>query len=153
MQQPMNYGIAKSNPIIIYPLVIVSWKSLTVCRRIRTAEERGEDQCTVLRDGRVQNEKTNRKNQREWPKKGGCESVMFIRTTAAFTTTNMYQDEIDRIELKVRVVEQAARWMKSILQRFNSFKDSKCITCRRSKPLTLILLLDPGRSNEILIRA
>ena len=36
---------------------------------------------------------------------------------------------------------------------WRSFLSMKAITCRRSKPLALKLLLDPGRWNDILIRA
>ena len=76
--------------------------------------ERGE------RD-RVKNEKLL-----GWYKRGGYDSVMFIQSSPGSEMKRKFQAEVDRSNLRIRVVEKAGRSIKSALQRSDPFKSTTC---------------------------
>ena len=61
-----------------------------------------------------------------WYTKGGYESVIFVPSTPGSVLQRRYQEEINRHDIKIRVVEKAGRSVKSMLQRSDPFKPRTC---------------------------
>ena len=61
-----------------------------------------------------------------WYKRGGYESIIFVPSTPSSVLQRRYQAEINRHDMKIRVVEKAGRSLKSLLQRSDPFKDKLC---------------------------
>ena len=63
---------------------------------------------------------------KDWYRKGGYDSVIFIPGTPNAVLRTILQEEIDRSTFKIRVVEHAGRTLKQSLQRSDPFKSSRC---------------------------
>ena len=72
---------------------------------------------------REQERKTKKQN---WYKRGGNKSVMFIPYTPNSELKNLYNQEIKRAELPIKIVEKAGVSLKRILQKSDPFKSKNC---------------------------
>ena len=66
------------------------------------------------------------KRRKNWFRKGGFESVMFVPATPGSQLRRMIEEEIEGSSLKIKVVEKAGIRVKKILQINNPFKDRTC---------------------------
>ena len=67
-----------------------------------------------------------KKKRRNWFRRGGYGSVLFVPATYRSAMKNLFQEEISRSNLKIKVVERSGRKIKQILQKNDPFKDGKC---------------------------
>ena len=74
-------------------------------------------------------ERDRRKTDKKggWYKKGGYDSVIFVAATPGSELKTVLQEEVNRSEFKIRVVETAGRSLKSSLQKSNPFRESRCL--------------------------
>ena len=63
----------------------------------------------------------------EWYKRGGFDSVIFVPSTPKEKLKRMYQTEIRKSGLRIKVIERTGRTLKSQLQISNPFKQEGCI--------------------------
>jgi hypothetical protein len=66
------------------------------------------------------------KKKREWYKQGGFDTVLFVPSTPRGKLKHMYEHEIKRSGLRMKVVERTGRTLKSQLQTSNPFKQGGC---------------------------
>ena len=64
--------------------------------------------------------------KREWYSKGGFDSVLFVPSTPAGKLKGMYQQEIIRSGLRIKVVEKTGSTLKGELQSSNPFRPAQC---------------------------
>ena len=69
-------------------------------------------------------EKSNKR--KTWYSKGGYESVIFVPATPLSQLQKSFQNEIDRSDIRIRVVEKAGNSIKSMFQRSDPFKRIIC---------------------------
>ena len=75
---------------------------------------------------RKEREQQKAKKKRDWYKKGGYDSVIFLPSTPASSLTKKCQDVVEESRLKIRVVETAGTTLKAQLQRSNPFLSKQC---------------------------
>ena len=74
---------------------------------------------------------------RNWYKKGGSESVLFIAATPESELKNLLQKEIEKSPFKIKVVEKSGTKLVRLLQKNDPFKrkeckdDQKCMVCSK----------------------
>ena len=78
------------------------------------------------------------KQKREWFRKGGYESVMFVPATPHSMLRKMVEEEVASSTLKIKVVERAGVKVKNLLQRNNPYKkmtcdDNGCFVCSTTR--------------------
>ena len=79
------------------------------------------------------------KKRREWYKQGGFDSVLFVPSTPNGKLKRMYQTEISKSGLRIKVVEKTGRTLKSQLQASNPFRQQEgcgrpsCFICSTTK--------------------
>ena len=86
-------------------------------------------------------ERTEQKERKKkgWYKQGGFDSVLFIPSTPNGKLKHMYQTEIRKSGLRIKVVERTGRTLKSQLQTSNPFKQQggcgrpSCFICTTTK--------------------
>ena len=86
-------------------------------------------------------ERTEQKERKKkgWYKQGGFDSVLFIPSTPNGKLKHMYQAEIRKSGLRIKVVERTGRTLKSQLQTSNPFKQQggcgrpSCFICTTTK--------------------
>ena len=78
---------------------------------------------TWLKPERMEEKERKRK---EWYKQGGFDSVLFVSSTPDGKLKRMYQTEIRKSGLRIKVVERTGRTLKSLLQTSNPFKQGSC---------------------------
>ena len=66
------------------------------------------------------------KKRKNWYKKGGFDTVLFVAMTKNSELKRRYETEIRQSGLRVKVVERTGRTLKSQLQRSNPFGDGNC---------------------------
>ena len=66
------------------------------------------------------------KKKREWYKQGGFDSVLFVPSTPKGKLKHMYENEIKKSGIRIKVVERTGRTLKSQLQTSNPFKEGGC---------------------------
>ena len=71
-----------------------------------------------------QEEKQQKK--RTWYKKGGFDSVLFVPSTPGGKLKSMYQSEISKSGIRIKVVEKTGMTLKEQLQVSNPFKPAQC---------------------------
>ena len=71
-------------------------------------------------------EEMKKKRAVRWYTQGRYESVIFVPSTPRSVLQRQYQEEINRHDIKIRVVEKAGRSVKSMLQRSDPFKPRTC---------------------------
>ena len=64
--------------------------------------------------------------KRNWYKKGGKESVLFIAATPESELKNLLQKEIEKSPFKIKVIEKSGTKLVRLLQKNDPFKRSKC---------------------------
>ena len=80
------------------------------------------------------------KKKKDWYKRGGKESVMFISATPNSRLKDLLQKEIDKTPYKIRVVEKSGTKLIKLLQKNDPFKTKtcrnreECMVCSGSKP-------------------
>ena len=62
----------------------------------------------------------------QWYTQRGYESVIVVPSSPGSVLQRRYQEEINRHDIKIRVVEKAGRSVKSMLQRSDPFKPRTC---------------------------
>ena len=67
------------------------------------------------------------KKKNEWYRRGGFDSVVFVPSTPDGKLKRMYQTEIRKSGLRIKVVERTGRTLKSKLQSSNPFKEGGCM--------------------------
>ena len=67
-----------------------------------------------------------RRKRNEWYKEGGFDSVLFVPMTPDGELRKMYQQEVKKSGIRIKVIERTGRTLKSQLQRSNPFKEAKC---------------------------
>ena len=75
---------------------------------------------------RQEREKEKELKKREWYRKGGFDSVLFVPSTPAGKLKGMYQREINRSGLRIKVVEKTGSTLKDELQSSNPFRPAQC---------------------------
>ena len=75
------------------------------------------------RDERTEQKEQKKKN---WYRQGGFDSVLFVPTTPAGKLKRMYEKEIQRSGIRIKVVERTGRTLKSQLQTSDPFKPEVC---------------------------
>ena len=78
------------------------------------------------------------KQRREWFRKGGYESVMFVPATPHSMLRKMVEEEVASSTLKIKVVERTGVKVKNLLQRNNPYKkktcdDNGCFVCSTTR--------------------
>ena len=66
------------------------------------------------------------RKKRDWFKKGGYESVMFIPATPDSKLAKLIEEEVKSSGVKIKVVERAGIKVKKLLQKNDPFKGKKC---------------------------
>ena len=95
--------------------------------KLREAEVKGERPLYRPKNWEApEREKERRKKKRNWYKRGGYESVIFVPATPKSTLRKEYEEEVKNSGLKVRIVEQAGTSIKRKMQRSNPFKEQTC---------------------------
>ena len=98
----------------------------------REAERRGTAPMYRARDWRRNERRKEReKKKKDWYKKGGKESVMFVQATPDSKLRRRLQDEVDRSGFKIKVVEKAGTRLVRMLQKNNPFKRRTCRDAQR----------------------
>ena len=69
-------------------------------------------------------EKENK--EQSWYRKDGYDSVLFVPATPGSKLRKMYQKEIKKSGIRIRVVERSGETVKSMLQRSNPFRATNC---------------------------
>ena len=116
-------------------------KSALHAYRVKQEEERrGGTPVYRPRDWRRNDRRKEReKKRRDWYKKGGKESVMFIAATPDSELKKRLQKEIDRSAFKIKVVEKSGTRLVRMLQRNDPFKQNtcrdgqRCMICKGNK--------------------
>lgn len=75
------------------------------------------------RQERNDEKKLKKKN---WYKRGGAESVMFVPCTPNEELKKMYEKEINNSGFKIKVIERSGKKIKDVLHRKDPFKNTKC---------------------------
>ena len=70
--------------------------------------------------------KLKEQKKRNWYKEGGFDSVIFVTMTPNGELKKMYENEIRKSGLRIRVVERTGRTLKSQLQTSNPFRKKNC---------------------------
>ena len=66
------------------------------------------------------------RKKKDWYRQGGFDSVLFIPTTPAGKLKHMYEEEIRKSGIRIKVVERTGRTLKSQLQTSNPYKPDEC---------------------------
>ena len=64
--------------------------------------------------------------RKNWYRNGGFDTVLFIPVTPNKVLKRMYENEIKKSGIRIKVVERTGRTLKSQLQTSNPFKDKHC---------------------------
>ena len=75
------------------------------------------------REERMENKE---KKKKDWYRQGGFDSVLFVPTTPTGKLKRMYETEIRKSGMRIKVVERTGRTLKSQLQTSNPFKPDLC---------------------------
>ena len=75
---------------------------------------------------RVERIKQKEAKRREWYKQGGFDTVLFVPSTPKGKLKHMYENEIKKSGIRMKVVERTGRTLKSQLQTSNPFKTGGC---------------------------
>ena len=75
---------------------------------------------------RVERDKEHVAKKKDWYKRGGDESVIFVPATPGSKLRKKMEEEIRKRSFKIRIVEKAGVSLKRKLQRSNPFKKKKC---------------------------
>ena len=75
---------------------------------------------------RCERRKQKEEKGRDWYKKGGKESVLFIAATPESELKELLQKEINKSTFKVRVVEKSGTKVVRMLQKNDPFKSKEC---------------------------
>ena len=73
---------------------------------------------------KARNERSKKK--RNWFKKGGYESAMFVPATPGSELRRLIEEEVESTSIKIRIVERAGVRVKRMLQKNDPFKDKTC---------------------------
>ena len=111
--QAFRYTVAKS--------------AINAYKTIRDNEERGfrpmHRPKTWRRTERIIEKEEKKKT---WYKQGGFDTVLFVPTTPDGELRKMYEREIRRSGIRMKVVEKTGRTLKSQLQTSNPFRETNC---------------------------
>ena len=66
------------------------------------------------------------RKRKEWYKQGGFDTVLFVPSTPGGKLKHMYESEIRKTGIRMKVVERTGRTLKSQLQTSNPFKEGGC---------------------------
>lgn len=66
------------------------------------------------------------KKKRDWYRQGGFDSVLFQPATPASKLKHMYEKEIRKSGMRIKVVERTGQTIKSQLQTSNPFRPTEC---------------------------
>ena len=74
------------------------------------------------------------RRKREWFRKGGYESVMFVPATPNSKLTKLIEEEVRSSGIKIKIVERAGIKLKKLLQKNDPYKrkecgDNECFVC------------------------
>ena len=75
---------------------------------------------------REEREKEKEEKKRKWYKNGGFDSVIFVPSTPKSVLKQMYQQEISKSGIRIKVVEKTGTTLKAELQTSNPFKPQRC---------------------------
>ena len=101
--------------------------SLAAVRKMRTDEEDGVRPMYRARMWkRVERRKEKRIKSRDWYKKGGNESVLFITATPDSELKQLLQREIEKSGFKIKLVEKSGRKILRHLQKNDPFARKDC---------------------------
>ena len=87
---------------------------------------RKEYLCTEVRSGDSQREENKRTKRESWYKKKGSKTVLFVSSTPGSKLRKLYEEEISKTNIKMKVVERAGPNLKKRLQRSNPFGSQGC---------------------------
>ena len=97
--------------------------ALAAYNTIKVKDEKGEKPMyrhkswqRVIRKEEIRNKKNN------WYKSGGCESVIFVPATPGSTLKKKFESEINKTNIKIKVVERSGKTVKSLLQKSHPFQ-------------------------------
>ena len=75
---------------------------------------------------RAERAEEKERKKRDWYKQGGFDSVLFVPSTPKGKLKHMYEKEIKKSGIRIKVVERTGRTLKSQLQTSNPFKEGGC---------------------------
>ena len=75
---------------------------------------------------REERRKEKEQKRKDWYRTGGFDTVLFTAMTPNGKLKKMYENEIRRSGLRIKVVERSGRTLKSQLQTSNPFKQRQC---------------------------
>ena len=75
---------------------------------------------------REERRKEKEQKKKDWYKRGGFDTVLFTTITQGGKLKKMYEHEIQKSGLRIKVIERAGRTLKSQLQSSNPFKPRQC---------------------------
>ena len=113
--------------------------ALAATNKMRADEREGKRPMYRARTWRrAERRKEKQLKARDWYKKGGNESVMFITATPNSELKELLQKEIDKSKFKIKVVEKSGKKIVRHLQKNNPFAgkgcgESDCMVCTGSK--------------------
>ena len=75
---------------------------------------------------RIERIMSKEKKRREWYKQGGFDTVLFVPSTPKGKLKHMYESEIKKSGVRMKVIEKTGRTLKSQLQTSDPFKVGSC---------------------------
>ena len=75
---------------------------------------------------RAERTELKEKKRKNWYKQGGFDSVLFVPATPTGKLKRMYEGEIRKSGMRIKVIERTGRTLKSQLQTSNPFKPDEC---------------------------
>lgn len=76
---------------------------------------------------REEREQLKRQKRKDWYKKGGYRSVIFVPATPNSELRKMLEEDVQSSGIKIKIVETAGTNMKRMLQRSDPFKSRNCL--------------------------
>jgi hypothetical protein len=105
----------------------VVYSALNAMKLIREKEALGIRPINRPKEWRwLEREKEKLEKKRSWYKSGGFDSVLFVPSTPGGELKRLYQREIIKSGLRIKVVEKTGATLKSRLQTSNPFKGRQC---------------------------
>ena len=94
---------------------------------LRSAEDEGQRPLYRPREWNADERRIEEaKKKKNWYKKGGFESVIFVPSTPNSTLRKQYEQCIKTSDFKIKVVEKAGVSLKRMLQKSDPFRDRNC---------------------------
>ena len=105
----------------------VLMSALNAFEKMKEGDEKGEQPLYRAKEWKkAERRKEKEIKKKEWYKKGGYETVIFVPCTEDSRLLKKLQEDISRSQLKIKLIEKAGMTLGSLLRTSDPRKDKKC---------------------------